>query len=168
MIGARIFIMARVCISVVVIALLRSVEVSSVELSAQPAPQGSVNIQATVYCGDVLPGARIEVDPSPSKPGSVQETDRYGQAVLVLPIGVHTLSITFKGLEPWNGQIDVQGGQNPPVDATLSYRGTIVDCVTITSVSADFSLLTPEPVFISLRPLLDLAPLPMRSAKRRW
>jgi len=155
--------MACVRISVVVIALLLSVE-----LSAQPAPQGRVTIQVTDTTGAVISGARIEIDPSPSTPGSVQETDQYGRAVLVLPIGAHTLSITFKGLEQWTRQIDVQGGESPRVLATLFYRGTIVDCVTITSVDADFPLLTPEPVFISLRPLLNFGPLPLRSAKRRW
>lgn len=154
--------MARVRIAVLAVALL------SVELSAQSASQGHLKIQVTDTCGDVIPGARIEIDPTLSKLGYVHETDPQGAAMLVLPIGVHTLSITFKNLEQWTRQIDVQAAVNPPVVAMLSQAGTIVDCVTVTSVD-DSGILTesPEPIFLQLQPLLNLDPLPSRHAKRR-
>jgi hypothetical protein len=155
---------AAVAVALLVVALL------SVQLSAQPAPQGKVNIQAQVICGGAIQGARIEVDPSLSEPGPVQDTDSQGRAVLVLPIGVHTVSITFKGLEPWTRQIDVRGGENPPVAATLHYGGgTIVDCVILgPSSSPLIPLGEPDPSFLPLQPLSNFDPLPSRQAKKRW
>jgi hypothetical protein len=160
--------MASVRIPAVVFALLVAA-LLSVQLSAQPTPQGTFAVQVTEICGDVIPGARVEIDPSLPKPGPVQETDRQGQAVFAIPIGTHTLSITFKGLEQWSRQIDVRGGDNPPVDATLYYAGMIVDCVSITSVDNSGILTkTPDPIFLSLQPLHSFGPLPARPMKIRW
>jgi hypothetical protein len=97
MIGARIPVMACVRIAAVVIALLLSVELSPVELSAKPAPHGSVTILVTDRSGGVVPGARIEIDRSSSVLGSILKTDSQGRAVLDLPQGGHVLSITCQG-----------------------------------------------------------------------
>jgi hypothetical protein len=168
MIGARIFVMACVRIAAVVIALLLSVELSAVELSAQPAPRGNVTIQVTDTTGAVIPGARIEVDPSPSKPGSVFETDSQGRAALDLPKGAHVLSITFLGFKRWTRQIDVQGGVSQIVDAKLEVAGTDDPIYVFNWAPYEFSVSSPEPVFLPLQPLLNLDPLPVRKAKRHW
>jgi Carboxypeptidase regulatory-like domain len=139
-----------------------------VELSAQPAPQGNVTIQVTDRSGAVVPGARIEIDHSPSKPGSVLTTDSQGRAALDLTIGVHTLSITFPPFRKWSRQIDIQNGVSQFVDAQLDSSGVIIDWVTVSSNASGPPLLRPEPAFLPTQPLVNLAPRPLRSAKRRW
>jgi hypothetical protein len=162
MIGARILVMACVRIAAVVIAVLLSVE-----LSAQPGPQGNVTVRVTDITGAAIPGARIEIDPWPSKSGSVLTTDSQGRAVLDLPAGVHVLSITFPAFKQWTRQIDVRGGAGQTVAAKLDVGGTNDPEVT-SETPFDFPLGEPEQVFIPLRPLLNFDPLPLRKAKRRW
>jgi hypothetical protein len=163
MIGARFLVMACVRIAAeVIFAFL------SVELSAQRASQGKVTIQVTEIAGVVTQGARIEIDPSPSKPESVFETDSQGRVVLDLPAGVHVLSITFPLFKRWTRQIDVQSGVSQMVDAKLGSGGTIIDWVTAGPSPSVWPLGTPEPVFLPTRPMQVLDPLPTRKAKRHW
>jgi len=100
----RIFPMASARIAAVFLALLCA------ELSAQPAPQGSVTVQVTDWTGAVIPGARVQVDPLPSKPESFLQTDAHGQAVLNLPAGAHTLSINAPAFDTTILKIDLTGG----------------------------------------------------------
>lgn len=151
--------MARLLTAAAFVALL------SVELSAQPVPHGHLTIQTDVACEEAPRGARVEVDPSSSNPRPVQETDGQGRIQLDLPAGTHTVSITSGGLNQWTRQIEIQAGENPPLIATLSRSdGTIIDCV---MVPTDIVFpLSPEPIFLSPQPLLNLDPLPTRPAKR--
>jgi len=105
--------MTRVRIAAVFVALL------SIELSAQPAPQGSVAVQVTDPAGVVVPGARVRIDPWPSRHPPVLKTDSRGQFVLALPARAYTLSITCPGFKRWTREIDIQGGGNQTVVAKL-------------------------------------------------
>ena len=164
MIGSRVFVMTRVRISVVVIAVLLSVELSSVELFAQPAPQGNVTIQVKDFTGAVIPGARIEVDRSSSKPGAIFKTDSEGRAVLDLPAGAHILSITYPAFKQWTRQIEVQGGVNLALDAKLDIAD-IGDAIVETAPVIPPPR-SPEPIFLPLQPLFNFDPRPLQSTKR--
>ncbi|MGO9323101.1 MAG: carboxypeptidase-like regulatory domain-containing protein [Terracidiphilus sp.] len=105
--------MAAARIAAVFVALL------SIELSAQPAPQGNLTIQVTDPAGVVVPGARVQIDPSPFRHRSVLKTDGRGQAVLAVPAGAYTLVITCPGFKRWTREIDVQSGGSQTVVAKL-------------------------------------------------
>jgi hypothetical protein len=105
--------MARVGITVLAFALF------SVELSAQTTPQGSVTIQVTDPAGTLVSGARVQIDPWPSKHRPVLKTDGRGQVVLALPAGAYTLSITCPGFKRWTRQIDIQRAGSQTVVAKL-------------------------------------------------
>jgi hypothetical protein len=137
-----------------------------VELSAQPAPQGNVTIQVTDITGAVIPGASIEIDHSTSNSRPIQETDRQGKAVLVLPIGIHTLSTTFPAFRRQTQQIDVRGGNNPPVVVALEVASG--DFVTVEATSDMPPSDSPVTVFLPLEPVLNFNPLPLKSGKRHW
>jgi hypothetical protein len=161
MIGAKIPAVACAPIVAVFVALL------SAELSAQPTTQGNLTIQVTDITGAVIPGARIEIDPSASKPGPVLKTDSQGQAVLGLPVGAHTLSITAPGFEKWLRKIEVQSGSRQMLTAKLNI-GMVVSGPPIVELLPDLPLAFPEPIFLPLQPLLNLEPLPSRHARKRW
>jgi|GEM_PF-3149294 len=139
----------------------------SVELSAQPAPQGSVTVQVTDRSGAVVPGARIEVDPSFSKPGSVFSTDSQGQAALELSEGSHVLSVVAPGFAKWMRSMNVQSGGGQVVTARLELEWAESGGPIVAS-PPDIPLGRPEPVFLLPRPMLVLDPLPLRGVKRRW
>ncbi len=151
--------MAAARIAAVFVALL------CVEVCAQPAPQGSVTVQVTDRTGAVIPGARIEIDASSSKPRPFLKTDGQGQAVLNLPAGAHTLSITFPAFKRWTQQIDVQSGINQMVAVKLDLATE--GFVTVEAISDMPPPNSPETVFLPLKPLPNLNPLPSKSAKRR-
>ena len=137
-----------------------------VELYAQPAPQGNVTVQVTDMTGAVIPGARIQVDPSLHTPGSVLATDNLGQAILDLPDGAYSLSVSALGFNKTILKIDVKGGAGQSIMAALkifSYSGP-----TVVVEGPETPMETPEPVFIPLQPLLNLGPLPLKNVKRRW
>jgi hypothetical protein len=137
-----------------------------IELSAQPATQASVTIQVTDTSGAVIPGARVEIDPSPSKPESALTTDNLGQAILDLPAGAYSLSISAPGFNKTILKIDVKGGAIQSIMAALkilSYSGP-----TVVVEGPETPMEAPEPVFIPLQPLLNLGPLPLKNVKRRW
>jgi Carboxypeptidase regulatory-like domain len=148
---------------------LLAIALLSVQLSAQPAPQESVTVQVTDITGAVIPGASIEIDPSPSRAGTVLTTDSHGQTEFDLPAGVHAVSIAARGFSKLSRRIDVQGGVGQTVIVTAKLEIAVDDypCMVCYSVP-EIPLGRPEPVFLSLEPLLNLNPLPFKSAKRRW
>jgi hypothetical protein len=136
------------------------------EVSAQPAPQGNVTVQVTDMTGAVVPGARVDIDPSPPKPESVVTTDNLGQAILDIPDGAYSLSVSAPGFNKTILKIDVKGGAGQSIMAALkilSYSGP-----TVVVEGPETPMETPEPVFIPLQPLLNLGPLPLKNVKRRW
>ena len=157
-------------IAAVVVALLALrllvVALLPVQLSAQPTPQETVTIQVTDTAGAVIPGARIEVDPSPSKPEPILKTDGNGQAVLSLPAGAHTLSIAAPGFDEQMLKIDVKAERVNPIVTALRvayYYGP-----TLVSPGWDIMTKTPDPVFLLLQPMLNFGPLPSRRLKKHW
>jgi len=133
-------------------------------IRAQQNPKSIVAIQVTDTTGAVIPGAQIEVDPSPSQPGPTVKTDSEGQAVIDLSAGTHTLSIAAPGFKKWVLGLDVRGAPSQKVAVQLQIADiggpTLVEQLPDLSVS----LGVPEPVFIEPRPLLILEPLPTRPA----
>jgi Carboxypeptidase regulatory-like domain len=158
--------MAAARIAAVAVALL-AVALPSVQLSAQPTPQGTLTIQVTDITGAVIPGARLEIDPSPSKPESALTTDNQGRVALDLPGGAHKLSVSAPGFNYWTREIDVQSGGGQLVTAKLDIAEAESGGPIFAS-QPDVPLGAPEPVFIPLQPLLNLDPLPSRQAKKRW
>jgi hypothetical protein len=141
------------------------------EVCAQPAPKGSVTVRVTDQAGAVIPGASIEIDPSPSKSESALTTDNLGQAILNLPAGAYTLSITAPGFDKAILKIDVKGGAGKSIVAALrvlSYSGPpIVEPYfeydpDLQTKSARSDMLIP------LQTLLNLEPLTLKAFKRRW
>jgi len=166
MIGARILVMVCVRIAVVVIAILLPVELSSVDLCAQPAPQGNVAIQVTTFAGALIHGAQIGIGSGPSDIQIVAKTDGNGKASFDIAPGNYVLSVTTSAFEPWTREIDVRSGASQIVHATLELT-TYGDPMIFSGVD-DIPLHEPEPAFIPAQPLLNFGPLPIRSAKRRW
>ena len=124
----------------------------SIELSSQPAPQKNLTIQVTDITGAVIPGARIEIDPSSSRPRPILKTDGQGRAVVDLPAGTHTLSITAPGFKRWTRrEVDAQGNGGQPVTARLELAE--VGGLQIDSSPPDIPLGLPEPIYLPLRPL---------------
>ncbi len=174
MIGARILVMTCVRIAAVVIALLLSVELSLVELSAQPVPQENVTIRVTDTTGAVIPGARIEFAPSSSGMQHFVIANGWGEATIQLPTGSHLLRISSIGFMPLLSRVDVQENSNEveTVALRIDGRGTGYPGPTGWLEFPDLSEFQPKSVrsdiLIPLHPLLNLDPLPLRSAKRRW
>ena len=154
--------MATARFAAVVIAFL------SLELFAQHAPQGIVTIQVTDATGAVIPGARIEIDPSSPGPGRVLKADSEGQAVLDLSPGVYALSVAGLGFKNWTRQIDMRSGLSQLIAAKLDVASTGEPGRVFDWAPYQFSPISPEPILLALQPLLNLDPLPLRHAKRRW
>jgi hypothetical protein len=137
------------------------------ELSAQSAPQGSLTIQVSDRTGAVIPGARIEIDPSFSKPGILFSTNSQGQSTLDLSEGSHVLSVTAQGFKKWMRSINVQSGSSRMVLAKLEV-GEVISPTVADNHPLDIPLGQPEPAFLPLQPLLNLDPLSLKGAKRPW
>lgn len=143
-------------------------------LSAQLAPQGNVIIQVTDITGAIIPGAsmEIEIDHSPYKPESFLKADGRGQVVLNLPAGSHVLSITAQWFKTWLGSIDVQSGSQvvtAQLELDPAESGTRVMEEPYFRYDPDLQTKPARfEILIAPRPLLNLDPLPLKSARRRW
>jgi len=157
--------MAAARIAAVLVALLCA------ELSAQPAPHGNVTIQVTDTTGAVIPGARIRVDPATSSPGPALNAGNDGQAVFNLSNGSHVLLITSSGFEGWSSRIDVQSGAGQAIVTILKVVANSGPPFVGPYFEYDPDLRTKSAqseILIPPRPFLNLDPLPLKSAKRRW
>ncbi len=133
--------------------------------TTQPAP-GRIIIQAEDMNGGALPNARVEVDPSLSTPGPVAKTDSQGLASFDLPGGIHAITVTEEGFYKWVYKVEILGLTGRNIEAMLRVA-SICDVWVVPGPVSDFPLETPDPIFLPLHSLLNLAPLPTRPAKRR-
>ncbi|MGA2571969.1 MAG: carboxypeptidase-like regulatory domain-containing protein [Terracidiphilus sp.] len=141
------------------------VTVESTE-AAQPA-QGRIAVRVAGVTGAVVPGARIEVDPSLTMPGPILKTDSRGYASFDLPEGIHTFTITEPGFYPWTHQINVPNKAGRTIEAVLQVA-PICDGVTVTIQPPDIPFGVPPPILLPLQPLLNFDPLPPQRVKTRW
>jgi hypothetical protein len=138
------------------------------QLAAQPAPQGHLTIQVVDQSGAVIPNARIVIDPALPQPESVLRTDSQGQASLQVRAGNHVLSIAAPGFETWSRQIDVRASADQAFKITLQVGQTGCGACVVVLLVPPMPNELPEPVFLTLEPLSNFAPLPSRPARKRW
>jgi len=137
-------------------------------VGAQQSSQTQLTIHVTDVTRAVVPGAHIEIDPSPPAIDPGLATDDQGIATASLPARTYTLSIIAPGFQKWTRQIDVQIGADRTIMATLEVEPTECNpCITVVS-HPDLPLENPEPVFLPLQPFNNLTPLPSHIPKKRW
>ena len=88
-------------------------------LAAQQVQQTPLTIRVTDQTGAVIPGARIQIDPSPGSRKVDTATDRIGEAIVELSPGSHVLSIAAYGFKKWIENIDVQDQPGQSIVAEL-------------------------------------------------
>ncbi|MGA3131341.1 MAG: carboxypeptidase-like regulatory domain-containing protein [Terracidiphilus sp.] len=133
---------------------------------AQQSSQTRLTVQVTDVTGAFVSGARIAVDPPPVGSGSVLTADSQGQATLNLPAGTYTLSIIASGFKRWTQKIYMHGESEQTIGVILAiaeYGPT-----TVMPLFPDIPFGSPEPVFLPLQPLSDLAPLPSHIPNKPW
>jgi hypothetical protein len=79
--------------------------VLSTTLAAQ---QTYLAVKVTDCTGEVISGARIQIDPSPIEAKTSTTANRQGEAGLDPPPGSYVLSITYRGFKRWTRQIEVR------------------------------------------------------------
>jgi hypothetical protein len=134
---------------------------------AQQSSQTHLTVQVTDMTGALVPGARIKIDPTLPSDKSSLVTDSQGRATLDLPPGSYTLSITFTGFKEWTRQVEVQRGSVQVLPATLEVAPTPCDPCGVFVWVPDIPVESPEPAFLPLQPISNLAPLPSHSPKKR-
>ena len=133
--------------------------------TAQSPPRG-IGVLVKDQTGAVVPGARIEVDPSLPTPGPVLNADSNGRALIDLPGGDHVFSISAPGFRRWTHLFEVSGTSGRLIEAVL-HVAPICDPVVVAVFDEDIPLGIPDPIFLPLQPLMNLDPLPSRPAKKR-
>ena len=134
---------------------------------------GQVRIDVFHVAGVRISGARVDVDPSPGKAAAFKITDEGGEALLNLPIGLHTLSVSKLCFRTWTGQVNVprsnqSASTGSPITVTLS---VIPKCIVDGVFPRPGNPVETEGVnlerFIDQRQLQTLPDLPFVTPRRR-
>jgi hypothetical protein len=134
--------------------------------SAQQPSESQLTVQVVDRTGAFVSGARIAINPLPASSRSFLAANSQGLATIGLPSGRYTLSIAASGFADWTRQVEVQSGADRTITATLEVVSG-GDPVIVDSYAPDIPCGTPEPVFIPLQPVSNLAPLPSHGSQKR-
>jgi hypothetical protein len=95
--------------------------VVSETLAAQQAQPAHISIRVTDVIGDIIPGARIQIDRAPGQTKIDGTTDRNGEAAVDILSGNHVISITCHAFEQLDRKIDVENGSDQNIAAVLRF-----------------------------------------------
>jgi hypothetical protein len=111
-------------------------------LIAQETPLGHLTIQVTDLSGAVVPGARIEIDPSPSHHQFALVTDSNGEVIFGLKAGNHVLTVSALGFATWSEKIDIQDASDQQIVAKLRLA-TISGPPLVTPLTPEIDVIRP-------------------------
>ena len=86
---------------------------------SQAAQQAHLDVTVMDATGAVVPGAIIQIDPTPCLFQTAGTADSLGKAHIDVAPGMHTIAITSQGFTRWTEQIDIKSGTTRPLNARL-------------------------------------------------
>lgn len=129
-------------------------------LAAQPVPASHITVKVTDITGAFIAGARIEIDPQPSKTTMAATTDRNGDAFLDVLPGSHVVRVSARIFVTLSETIELQKGIDETVTAVLEVATgdpVIIDA----SIEPDLRIpLDPPTMLIPLQTQQVLTTLP--------